>query len=149
MRLSAGPRLTPAGASAALIVTEDGRYLMQHRDELPGIFFPGFWGCFGGALEPGESALDAMRRELAEELAWRPPALRHFATLGLDFSFAGHGALPRHFFVAPVRPEEVDGMKLAEGQALALIPGDEILRMPMVVPYDATVIWQHLSRARF
>lgn len=149
MQLSAGPRLTPSAASAALIVTDDGRYLLQHRDALPGIFFPGFWGCFGGAVEADENPLDAIRRELAEELSWRPSELSHFATLGLDFSFGGHGMLPRHFFVAPVRPDEIDGMRLAEGQGLALIPGDEILTRRMVVPYDATVIWQHLSRTRF
>lgn len=144
-----GPRLTPAPAAAALIVTADGRYLLQHRDELPGIFFPGFWGCFGGGMEAGETPADALRRELVEELGWSPAELRHFATLGLDFSFSGHGLLPRHFFVAPLEPGETAGMRLGEGQDFALVPAQEILSMPRVVPYDATVIWQHASRARF
>lgn len=30
--------------------------------------------CFGGGREEGESAEQALLRELAEELAWRPPA---------------------------------------------------------------------------
>lgn len=149
MDLNAGPKLTPSAASAALIYTSDGRYLMQHRDELPGIFFPGYWGCFGGAVEPGESPEQAMRRELAEELAWTPRGLEHFATLGLDFSFAGHGVLPRHFFAVPIRPDEVGAMRLAEGQGLGLIDGAELMTMPRVVPYDATVVWQHLSRLRY
>ena len=149
MDLIAGPPLVPAAAVAALAVTSDGRYLMQHRDDLPGIFFPGFWGCFGGAVEAGESPLEALRRELAEELGHRPREAEHFATLGLDFTFAGHGTLPRHFFTVPIEPEEVATMRLAEGQGLALIPGAEILTMPLVVPYDAVVIWQHMSRARF
>lgn len=147
--LTAGPRLTPAAASAALIFTDDGRYLMQHRDDLPGIFFPGFWGCFGGAVEPGESPERAIRRELAEELGWAPGAVAPFATLGLDFSFAGHGVLPRHFFTVPIRPDEVGTMRLGEGQGLRLIPGAELMTMARVVPYDATVIWQHLSRSRY
>lgn len=29
--------------------------------------------CFGGGREAGESAEDALLRELSEELAWRPP----------------------------------------------------------------------------
>ena len=147
--LAAGPRLVPSAAVAALMVTPDGRYLMQHRDDLPGIFFPGFWGCFGGAVEPGESPLDALRRELAEELAYTPRSAEHFATLGLDFSFAGHGILPRDFFVGPLDPGEVASMRQAEGQGLALVPGAEVPGLPLVVPYDATVIWQHASRARF
>lgn len=149
VELSTGPRLAPGAASAALIVTPGGRYLMQHRDEKPGIFFPGWWGCFGGAIEAGETALDAIRRELLEELAWTPRRLEHFATLGLDFSFAGHGATPRHFFVAELRKSELGGLRLAEGQGMDLIPGERILATPRVIPYDATVIWQHLSRHRF
>jgi 8-oxo-dGTP pyrophosphatase MutT (NUDIX family) len=149
MDLTAGPKLRPAEAAAALIVTSDARYLMQHRDDKPGIFFPGWWGCFGGAVEPGESPADAVRRELAEELGWRPARVEHFATLGLDFSFAGFGPLPRHFFAVPTDTGEIGQMRLGEGQALALIPGAELLAMPRVIPYDATVIWQHLTRHRF
>lgn len=149
MDLTAGPRLRPAEAAAALIVTADERYLMQLRDEKPGIFFPGWWGCFGGAVEPGESPQEAIRRELDEEVGWRPARVEPFATLGLDFSFAGHGVLPRHFFVAGVDEAEVAGMRLAEGRNLALIPGAELLAMPRVIPYDATVIWQHLTRSRY
>ena len=149
MDLTSGPRLRPAEAAAALIVTPDARYLMQHRDDKPGIFFPGWWGCFGGGLEPGESPADAVRRELAEELGWRPERVEHFATLGLDWSFAGHGVLPRHFFAVGIDAATVARMRLGEGQSMALIPGAELLAMARVVPYDATVIWQHLSRRRF
>jgi 8-oxo-dGTP pyrophosphatase MutT (NUDIX family) len=149
MDLTSGPKLRPSEAAAALIVTPDARYLMQHRDDKPGIFFPGWWGCFGGALEPGESPLDAIRRELDEELGWRPERVEHFATLALDFSFAGHGVLPRHFFTAQIDPHEVGGLRLAEGQEFALVPAAELLSMPRIIPYDATVIWQHLSRHRY
>lgn len=149
MDLTVGPKLRPAEAAAALIVTPDARYLMQHRDEKPGIFFPGYWGCFGGAVEPGESPADAIRRELVEELAFRTDAVRHFATLGLDFSFAGHGVLPRHFFEVEIDADAVGPMRLAEGRDLALIPGARLLSMPLVIHYDATVIWQHMSRHRF
>jgi 8-oxo-dGTP pyrophosphatase MutT (NUDIX family) len=149
MDLTAGPSLRPSAAAAALIVTADARYLMQLRDDKPGIFFPGWWGCFGGAIEPGERPEEAMRRELAEELAWRPGSLERFTTLGLDFSFAGHGLLPRHFFVAELEEREVAAMRLAEGQDMALIPGAELLGMPRVIPYDATVLWQHLTRHRY
>jgi 8-oxo-dGTP pyrophosphatase MutT (NUDIX family) len=149
MELTAGPPLRPAEAAAALIVTVDARYLMQHRDDKPGIFFPGWWGCFGGALEPGESPEQAVRRELAEELGWTPRRVERFASLGLDFSFAGWGVLPRHFFLVEVEEGEVAAMRLGEGQHMALIPGAELLGMPRVVPYDATVIWQHLTRHRY
>lgn len=149
MDLTIGPKLRPAEAAAALIVTPDGRYLMQHRDEKPGIFFPGWWGCFGGAVEPGETPVEAIRRELAEELGLAPRPVEHFASLGLDFTFAGFGLLQRHFFTVGIEADEVAHMRLGEGQGLALIAGAAILQTPRVIPYDATVIWQHLSRHRF
>ena len=50
--------------AAALLATPDGRYLMQLRDPKPHILLPDHWALFGGAIDPGESAADAMRREL-------------------------------------------------------------------------------------
>ena len=144
-----GPTLNPGEATAALIVTADGRYLLQHRDDKPEIFFPGYWGNFGGALEPGETPADALRRELFEELAFDPPEMTPFATLGLDFSFAGLGVVARHVFEVPIAADQVASMRLGEGQAMALFSGEAILTMARVIPYDATVIWQHALRHRF
>lgn len=149
MTFSEGPKLRPNEATAALIVTSDDRYLLQHRDDLPEIFFPGFWGAFGGAVEEHEDVETAMRRELTEELAFTPSHMSHFATLGLDFSFAGLGITQRHFYEIQIEGQQIDAMILGEGQGLQLYVGSDIMRMPNVVPYDATVIWQHLARSRF
>ena len=148
MDLFTGPPLVPGEAAAALLVTADGRYLMQQRDALDFIFFPDWWGCFGGGLEPGETPEQAMRRELSEELAFAPVRMTPFTTVGLDFSFAGRGALPRHFFEIPITERDVDTMVLGEGQAMELIPGKDIMSRPKMIPYDAVAIWQHMCRHR-
>jgi ADP-ribose pyrophosphatase YjhB (NUDIX family) len=41
---------------------------MQLRNGMPGILYPGHWGCFGGAGEPREMPADAIKRELREEI---------------------------------------------------------------------------------
>src|SRR5262245_60295753 len=64
--------LTPSNAVAALLVLPDGRYVMQLRDLKPHIFYPGHWGLFGGAVDEGEDERQALSRELAEELGFRP-----------------------------------------------------------------------------
>ena len=56
----AAPALRGDDAVAALLVLEDGRYVMQLRDTLPQIFYPGHWGCFGGAVNPGEDTTHAI-----------------------------------------------------------------------------------------
>jgi 8-oxo-dGTP pyrophosphatase MutT (NUDIX family) len=60
--------LRPAHAVAALLQLSDGRYVMQLRDSNPNIFYPDHWGCFGGAVDPGEAPAVALARELREEL---------------------------------------------------------------------------------
>ncbi len=61
--------LRPSNAAVALIlVGETPRYLMQLRDQKAGIFYPGHWGLFGGAIDPGEAPEITLQRELTEEL---------------------------------------------------------------------------------
>jgi 8-oxo-dGTP diphosphatase len=52
--------------AAAVLVRADGRVLLAQR--LPGTPYPGYWEFPGGKLEAGESARDALARELDEEL---------------------------------------------------------------------------------
>jgi 8-oxo-dGTP pyrophosphatase MutT (NUDIX family) len=53
---------------AIAILYREGKFLLQLRDNIPGIVFPGFWGLFGGHLEIGETPDQAIKRELEEEI---------------------------------------------------------------------------------
>jgi 8-oxo-dGTP pyrophosphatase MutT (NUDIX family) len=141
--------LRPGEAVSALMVTADSRYLLQHRDDRPDIFFPNYWGNFGGAVERGETKEEALRREIREELEFEVKQFEYFGTLDMDFRFAALGIIPRHYFVVPIAADDVPSMRLREGRDKALFDGDKILKMPMVAPYDALAIWQHLARGRF
>ena len=57
----------PYQGALALPVDEQGRVLLQLRDEIEGIIAPGKWGLFGGEIEPGECAQAAVAREFEEE----------------------------------------------------------------------------------
>lgn len=140
-------RLVPADASAALIVDERGRYLMQLRDAKATIFFPDHWGCFGGALEPGEDYEEALVRELWEELRLDVSArpVEPFTDFSFDFAFAGAGVIGRRYFLVPFDSAGLDGLTLREGQELRLFHGPELLARPMV-PYDRFALWMHCYR---
>ena len=53
--------LSPSDAAAAILVAADRRYLLQLRDDKPGIFYPGHWGCFGGAVEASDASAKRAR----------------------------------------------------------------------------------------
>ena len=140
--------LRPADAVAALLVHEDGRYIMQLRDAKPGIFYPGHWGCFGGAVEAGEDTADAMRRELNEELEYASGALHRFTQFDFDFAPLGHPRVYRLYFETTVRDDAYRRFVLHEGAAVRAFDGAELLSQHRVTPYDAFAIWMHLYRRR-
>ena len=71
-------------AVAALLVLEDGRYIMQLRDDVPNIWYPGHWGLFGGGVDDREDEVAALRRELREELELEVNDARLFAIINYD-----------------------------------------------------------------
>jgi 8-oxo-dGTP pyrophosphatase MutT (NUDIX family) len=142
-------RLGGSDAAAALIVTEDGRYLLQLRDDKKGIFYPGHWGCFGGAVSPGEKPLRTLKRELAEELEFRPRALSEFIRFDFDLSRLGGKKVYRIYFEVPVSRAAVERFVLHEGAAMRLFTPAQIFRRPDITPYDSFALWLHVARNRF
>ena len=60
--------------SVAGIIYFKNKYLFQIRDKKPKIWFPGYFGFFGGIIDKKESPLKAIKREILEEL--NQPILR-------------------------------------------------------------------------
>jgi 8-oxo-dGTP diphosphatase len=63
--------------SAKALIHQDGRYLLQHRDNDPKIWHPDHWGLFGGELDDGETPKQGLVRELEEELDLRAQKPRY------------------------------------------------------------------------
>lgn len=49
------------------LILRDGRYFLQRRDSANPVL-PGLWEFPGGKVEPSETPLEALRRELQEEV---------------------------------------------------------------------------------
>jgi 8-oxo-dGTP pyrophosphatase MutT (NUDIX family) len=142
-------RLRPANAAVALIlVGGDEHYLMQLRDQKAGIFFPGHWGVFGGAIDEGESPERTLRRELQEELGLTVTDMRYFTAFTFDFTFCGHGPFTRSYFEVPVERSVLENLVLGEGSEMRVFSARELLCGPPVVPFDAFAIWLHAAGRR-
>lgn len=145
---SASERLHPSNAAVAILVLEDGRYIMQLRDNIPNIFYPNHWGCFGGAVDPGERSLQAVKRELAEELEFKTVHAVEFTRFQYDLTRLGRGKVARIYYEVSVRKSEFQRFVLHEGKAVKAFTGRQLLCEKRVTPYDAFAIWLHCRQKR-
>jgi mutator protein MutT len=110
----------------AAVIQRDGRYLVGRRP--PDKRHGGLWEFPGGKVDAGESMLDAIRRELIEELAVSTSHIGRtlFSSRDGDTPFVIHFVeveiegepVPReHTDVAWVTPSELGALSLAPADA--------------------------------
>jgi predicted dehydrogenase/8-oxo-dGTP pyrophosphatase MutT (NUDIX family) len=148
--LGSDRKLRPAPAVAALIELPDGRYLLQRRDPLPQIFYPDHWGCFGGAIDDGETPDEALRRELREELRLdiEPGGYCRFTETTFDYGFANLGIMPRIYYAVRLDWRAFEGLALGEGSDFAAFDAETALCRLRMTPYDSYVLWLYHQRHR-
>ncbi|MFQ4140178.1 NUDIX hydrolase [Nodosilinea sp. PGN35] len=105
---------------AIAILYQGDRFLLQLRDDIPTIAWPGHWAFFGGHLEPGEHPDTAVSRELEEEIGYIAPQLSRFERLE-------DAAVVRHVYHGPL-VVPVEQLVLTEGLDLGLWSTDDIYR---------------------
>lgn len=59
-------RINPR-VSAVILLEKNGDAFFQHRDNKPGLNYPGMWGFPGGHCDEGEDFATCARREFREE----------------------------------------------------------------------------------
>lgn len=141
-------RLTGSDAVAAIIVLEDGRYLLQHRDDIPQIWYPDHWGCFGGAVDEGEDPITALKRELHEEIEFRPREIAYFSRFDFDLAELGMDRYYRIYYVTPMTSAEHDRLVLHEGRDVKAFSGEAVLQELRMTPYDAFALFLYHARQR-
>jgi 8-oxo-dGTP diphosphatase len=104
---------------AICILYREGKFLMQLRDDIPTILYPGLWGFFGGHIEVGETPEVAVVREIAEEIDYALPA--GFCKFGV---YADEKVY-RNIFYAPLTVP-INQLNLLEGWDLGLLSLAEI-----------------------
>ncbi|MCX5711783.1 MAG: NUDIX domain-containing protein [Candidatus Omnitrophica bacterium] len=115
------------------ILRLSGKYVIQLRDDKPDIACRGQWSLFGGRIDPGETPLEAIKREVFEELSIKQE----------DFKFLWHADYYSDFVKCLVRTwfftAELDnvwsGHNLKEGREIGIFSFEELktLDIPEVI----------------
>jgi 8-oxo-dGTP diphosphatase len=103
---------------AIAILPADGKFLMQLRDNIPTILYPGLWGLFGGHIEAGETPEIAVEREIMEEIGYQ-------LTDPQKFGCYSDARVIRHVFYAPLTVD-IDKLVLGEGWDFGLLTPEQI-----------------------
>jgi len=141
--------LKPMTAVAAIPINEKHEVLLQLRDDIEPIFFPNHWGCFGGAIEKGETPMQALHRELEEEMAlqFNEDAIAPFITISFNPRPGGDN-IDRYFFVVEVSSQAAGALVVGEGQEAKFFSFEEAMRLPNTSPYDRFGLWLYYNQHR-
>jgi len=103
---------------AIAILYQGDKFLLQLRDDIPNILYPGHWAFFGGHIDDGETPEIALRRELLEEIDYVVPEAIFFENYNSE-------GIVRHVFAVPL-VVDLHQLNLQEGWDLGLFTVEDI-----------------------
>jgi 8-oxo-dGTP diphosphatase len=106
-----GTERTPVDVAVGVLIDAQGRFLLTSRPA--GKVYAGYWEFPGGKLEPGESVVRALRRELHEELGITMGAATPWQVELMDYP---HARVRLHFCKVTQWQGE---FQMREGQSMA------------------------------
>jgi 8-oxo-dGTP pyrophosphatase MutT (NUDIX family) len=127
-----------------ILVDRQGRFLLQLRDELEDIAWPGMWGIVGGAIELGESPHEAAVRETEEEVGQRIEEIHLVGAIPAVWS--GGGTL--HVFCAGAAFLDAD-IVVGEGQDARFFDPGDIRQLERTTPYLKPMVSGFVSDPRY
>lgn len=126
--------------ASAIIIFYKKKVLLQKRDKKNNIFYPNFWGLFGGAKNFNETYKSAAIREMMEEIGYQvnKKNLNYFFKLDIEFPLRKKSVfIKRYFYTYEVFNFKKfnEEIKLKEGSACEFFSIPKINKL-RVTPYD-------------
>ena len=127
--------------SVKAIIIKKNQYLLQLRDNKKNIFFPNYWGLFGGRLEDGEKYQNGIIREIKEETNLDVRIKQKI--LKVNYNMIGL-AKGRNLNYYECLVENIKNIKLFEGRKFKFFSYRQIKRLK-IIPMDYVAIYAHFN----
>ena len=123
-------------AAAILLINQNKQVLLNLRDDKPDILYPNFWSIIGGGIDPGETPVQTIVREVKEEVNYNidDPV---FLTKRVDTNQIVH------FFVQKINAT-LDDFELNEGVDLNFFKKEELLDLK-ITPFIKSVLLDYFK----
>ncbi len=127
--------------SVAGIIYLKNKYLFQIRDKKPNIWFPGFNGFFGGLIDKNESANQAIKREIFEEL--NEPVLKSKLLIKINFKTKElKEERERYYYLLDLKKDFEKKLIINEGAGFKFLSANQV-NLKKMIPWDLTAIYYH------
>lgn len=126
--------------AAAVILYYNDMILLQKRDNKDYIFYPDYWGLFGGAKDQNENYKTTAIRELGEELNYQiyKEDISYFFKMEIEFPYPKKTIkVYRYFYIHKINNIKLfnKNVKLLEGSHMNFF-GKKETNFLKITPYD-------------
>lgn len=117
------------------------KYLFVLRDNKPNILYSNMWGLFGGGIEPGENPLEAIKRELNEEINIDVYNIKKIYSKKVIHEIQGKKhETTVYYFIGKTNTDDLTKVVLNEGQKALFFSLDEIVKKENVTPLTKELV---------
>ena len=128
--------------SVKAIIKFKGKYLLQLRDNKRNIFFPNFWGLFGGQIDKNETFLSAILREIKEETNLDVKKINKIVSVKYNIKGVKH---KRDLTYFDCRIYNIKKISLTEGQMFKFFSFNQIKKLK-IIPMDYFAVHSHFYK---
>ena len=99
-------------------------------------------------MDDGEAPLQALTRELREEIEFDVREAIYFTRLEFDLAGIGLRRYYRMYYVISMTSDDFERIRLHEGRAAKVFSGEVIFNELRMTPYDAFALFLYHARSR-
>ncbi len=111
------------------------KYLFVLRDNIDTIPEPNTWSLIGGGLEDNETPLEAVNREISEEINIHIYDVHPFHKMAKTHTVQGkQHPITGYYFIGKTDESDIEKIQIKEGQKASFFTLDEILSVKNISP---------------